>query len=95
MKAITRAETGAAKILQLFLFSGFATVGPHCATALAQDPDTLVTPEVEVLGHTIWASAARSDSSELLRYPSSHCSISRSSWQFPMTHENRIMSIRS
>ena len=50
MKAITRAKTGAAKILQFFLCSGFAAVGPHCANALAQEKGDIQAPEVEVIG---------------------------------------------
>src|SRR5882762_7806418 len=50
MKAVTRAKTGAARILQFFLFSGFTTAGSYWAPALAQEKADIQAPEVEVLG---------------------------------------------
>ncbi len=50
MRAITRAKTGAAKIIQFFLISGFAAVGTNCATSLAQEAGAILAPEVEVIG---------------------------------------------
>src|SRR5260370_5105248 len=50
MKAVTRAITGAARILQFFLFSEFATAGSYWATALAQEKADIQAPEVEVIG---------------------------------------------
>jgi outer membrane receptor protein involved in Fe transport len=51
MKAVKIAKTGAARILQLFLFSGFGAVGLHCVTALAQKKEEIQAPEVEVIGN--------------------------------------------
>jgi len=50
MKAVTRAITGAARLLQFFLFSGFTIAGSYGATALAQEKADIQAPEVEVTG---------------------------------------------
>src|SRR6266850_8586568 len=50
MKAVTRAKTGAARILQFFLFSGFTTAASYWATALAQEKADIQAPEIEVIG---------------------------------------------
>ena len=50
MKAATRITTDVASTLQFCLSLGFAIVGPHCGTALAQDKGDVQAPEVEVIG---------------------------------------------
>src|SRR5882762_10349476 len=51
MKAVTRAITGAARLLQFFLFSGFTIAGSYGAAALAQEKADIQAPEVEVTGN--------------------------------------------
>ena len=51
MKAATRTRKGAARILRFCLLWGCATVGPHCATALAQERGDIQAPEVDVIGN--------------------------------------------
>jgi outer membrane receptor protein involved in Fe transport len=50
MKAVTRAITGAARILQFFLFAGFTTAACYGLTALAQEKAAILAPEIEVIG---------------------------------------------
>lgn len=61
MNAQTRARTSTAKVLQFLLFSGFATIGPQCATAQTQEKGDIQAPEVEVVG-TYQTAVGTSDS---------------------------------